>query len=90
MWPRGVSKEAAQVDLWIKDVAPSAELRRWFNHEPEKWEEFQRRYRAELQENDAALEPIRERVSTGPVTFVYASREMQFNNAVALKAYLEE
>ena len=90
LWPRGLTKEAARVDLWAKEVAPSAELRKWFAHEPEKWSEFRRRYRAELRANEAALEPVRARIAEGPVTFVFASREERFNNAVALAEFLEE
>ena len=89
LWPRGLSKGNAKIDLWAKDAAPSPELRRWFNHEPDKWREFKRRYFGELQARAEALEPIRARVRAGRVTFVFASREMRFNNAVALKDYLE-
>lgn len=89
LWPRGLSKEDAKIDLWPKDVAPSAELRRWFNHEPDKWAEFKRRYFEELRTRDEAVQPILERVRAGRVTFVFASRESRFNNAVALKKYVE-
>lgn len=89
LWPRGVSKADAKVDLWQKEAAPSSELRRWFDHDAEKWPEFKRRYWAELAGNEAALAPIRENIAAGPVTFVFASRETEFNNAVALKEYLE-
>ena len=89
LWPRGVSKTDARIDLWAKDAAPSTELRRWFAHDPDKWKEFKRRYRAELRAHKAALEPIREQIAQGPVTFVFSSRELDFNNAVALKEYLE-
>lgn len=89
LWPRGVSKEAAQIDLWAKEAAPSTELRKWFGHDPEKWAEFRRRYRAELRANEAALEPIRERLRARRVTFVFGSKEERFNNAVALAEYLE-
>jgi len=89
LWPRGLSKDAARVDLWCKEVAPSPELRRWFDHDPDKWTQFRRRYHRELRGQDPALEPIRERLAAGPVTFVFASREERFNNAVALKEYLE-
>ncbi len=88
LWPRGLSKAAAALDLWVKDAAPSFELRRWFNHEPERWPEFKRRYFEELGERPESLKPILERVAVGPVTFVFASRETRFNNAVALKEYL--
>ena len=89
LWPRGVSKLAAQIDLWAKEAAPSTELRRWFNHEPDKWAEFKRRYFEELRSRQEALRPIVERARAGQVTFVFASRETRFNNAVALKEYLE-
>ena len=89
LWPRGLSKRKAKIDLWAKDAAPSTELRRWFNHEPDKWREFKRRYVGELRARSEALELIRERIRVGRVTFVFASREMRFNNAVALKDYLE-
>lgn len=89
LWPRGLSKVDAAVDLWVKEVAPSAELRRWFDHDSDKWKEFRRRYFAELDARPEALEPIRERVAAGAVSFVFASREVRFNNAVALREYLE-
>ena len=89
LWPRGISKQDAKIDLWPKEAAPSTELRRWFNHDPEKWAEFKRRYFLELQARPEALTPIRERLKAGQVTFVFASREQRFNNAVALKEYLE-
>lgn len=89
LWPRGLTKEDARIDLWAKEAAPSTALRSWFNHEPDKWREFKRRYFKELQARAEALEPIFERLHEGPVTFVFASRESRFNNAVALKEYLE-
>ena len=88
LWPRGVSKQDAKIDLWPKEAAPSTELRRWFNHEPDKWTEFKRRYFKELRAR-RPLGPILERVRSGRVTFVFASREPRFNNAVALKEYVE-
>jgi len=90
LWPRGLSKEDAAVDLWPKELAPSTELRRWFDHDPDKWAEFERRYFAELGEQPEALEPVLEQARAGPVTFVFASRETRYNNAVALKEYVEE
>ncbi len=89
LWPRGLSKQNAKIGLWPKDVAPSTELRRWFNHEPAKWPEFERRYFEELQTRQSELELIIERARAGRVTFVFASRESRFNNAVALREYLE-
>ncbi len=89
LWPRGLSKQDAKIDLWPKEAAPSTELRSWFNHEPDKWAEFKRRYFKELRARRESLEPILERVRAGRVTFVFASRESRFNNAVALKEYAE-
>ncbi len=89
LWPRGLSKQDAKIDLWPKEAAPSTELRRWFNHEPDKWTEFKRRYFKELGARRESLEPLLERVRAGRVTFVFASRESRFNNAVALKDYVE-
>ncbi len=89
LWPRGISKQNARIDLWCKEAAPSTPLRRWFGHDPAKWKEFKRRYFEELQTRPEALTPIRERLEIGWVTFVFASREQRFNNAVALKEYLE-
>ena len=89
LWPRGLAKRDAKIDFWPKDAAPSTELRRWFNHEPDKWAEFKRKYFKELDARRESLEPIVERVETGRVTFVFASRELRFNNAAALKEYIE-
>jgi uncharacterized protein YeaO (DUF488 family) len=84
-----LSKQRAKIDLWAKDAAPSPALRRWFNHEPAKWTAFKRRYGRELRAHPDALETILERVRAGQVTFVFASRELRFNNAVVLKAFVE-
>ncbi len=89
LWPRGLSKPAASIDLWCKEVAPSNELRRWFNHDPDKWVEFRRRYFEELRGRKQSLQPILDRVRAGRVTFIFAARETRLNNAVALKEYLE-
>jgi uncharacterized protein YeaO (DUF488 family) len=90
MWPRGVSKERARIDDWARDLAPSDELRRWFGHDPARWEEFQRRYRAELAHKNDELARLGGRVARGRVTLVYAARDQQHNNAVALQQVLEE
>lgn len=89
LWPRGLSKENAKVELWVKDAAPSTELRKWFDHDPSKWEEFKRRYFAELNQNPEALLPIEKIISEGTATFVFASKEERYNNSAALKEYLE-
>jgi uncharacterized protein YeaO (DUF488 family) len=89
LWPRGIKKDALQLDAWLKDVAPSTKLRRWFGHDPSEWSEFQRRYLAELDRNAEALEPILRAVHRGPVTLVYSSHDQEHNNAVVLKACVE-
>ena len=89
LWPRGLSKEKAKVDAWLRDVAPSTELRRWFNHDPDRWKSFVDKYFEELSSRDEAVATLREHIAAGPVTFVFAAREERFNNAVALKEYME-
>ncbi len=89
LWPRGVSKQDAGVDFWAKEVAPSDQLRRWFSHEPAKWSQFKERYFAELEQRPEAIELLRQRMGDRPVTFVFASRQLRLNNAVALKEFLE-
>ncbi|HNO76275.1 DUF488 domain-containing protein [Nitrosomonas mobilis] len=89
LWARGLSKEKAKVDIWIKEIAPSTELRRWYGHDPKKWDEFKSRYAAELKNNPDQVETILEELHAGTVTFLYSSKEEQLNNAVALKEYIE-
>jgi len=89
LWPRGVSKERARIDEWMKDIAPSTELRQWFGHDPAKWEEFRRRYWAELEANPKAVEALRQKIAQGDVTFVYAARDEEHNGALALKEFVE-
>jgi uncharacterized protein YeaO (DUF488 family) len=88
LWPRGVRKEAAAVELWLKEAAPSKTLRQWFNHEPEKWEAFKARYFAELDANPQGLVPLLAALQRGKVTLVYASRDEEHNQAVALREYI--
>ncbi len=90
LWPRGVKKKALHLEAWLKDVAPSTELRQWFAHDPKKWAEFQRRYFAELDANPEAVEPIRKAMREGTVTLLFSSRDAEHNNAVALKSYLSK
>lgn len=90
LWPRGVSKDKAAVDLWLKDLAPSTDLRKWFGHDPEKWDEFRRRYWAELEQKGDLLLLLKHRITEGAVTFVYAAHDEQRNSAVALKEFLEK
>ncbi|MBW7885413.1 MAG: DUF488 family protein [Caldilineaceae bacterium] len=89
-WPRGVRKEDARIDHWLQDVAPSDHLRRWFNHEAEKWDGFRRRYAEELDERTEFVMQLIQLAESGKVTLVYGARDREHNNAVALKAYLEE
>lgn len=90
LWPRGITKEKAAIDLWLKEIAPSSELRKWFSHDPQKWQEFIRRYRAELDQNHEAVSQLRQiLVKEDSVTFVYAARDTQHNSAMLLKNYLE-
>ena len=90
LWPRGLTKARAAIDHWVKEVSPSPELRRWYGHEPERWPEFQERYRAELDANPEAVAALRTLCAEGPVTFVYAARDEARNSAVLLKAYLTD
>lgn len=89
LWPRGVSKTAAQIDLWLKEIAPSNALRKWFGHDPAKWAEFRKRYSRELEKNSAAVAQLKQFVNKGKVTLVYGARDEEHNNAVALKEHLE-
>lgn len=88
MWPRGVTKDALRLDGWLRDVAPSTELRRWFGHDLERWEEFQQRYRAELDANPEGWQPLIEAVRRGPVTLLFGARDREHNQAVVLRDYL--
>lgn len=88
VWPRGISKKALQADLWLRDAAPSTELRKWFGHDPDKWDEFRRRYFAELRANAEAVAAIQERLEQGTVTLLYSAKDTRHNQAVALQEYL--
>ena len=88
LWPRGVSKERASVDLWLKEAAPSDALRRWFHHQPELWEEFRRRYLAELAAEPPGLEDLRRLAASGVLTLVYSARDPERNQAVVLAGWL--
>jgi uncharacterized protein YeaO (DUF488 family) len=89
LWPRGVSKERAGLDLWLKDVAPSPELRKWFNHDPARWKEFQKRYTAELKGKGGAVHVLREKAKGGNVTLVYAAHDEEHNGALVVKRFIE-
>ncbi|MCP9318877.1 DUF488 domain-containing protein [Acetobacter persici] len=90
LWPRGVSKERATLDLWLKDIAPSTALREWFGHDPARWEGFCQRYRAELDANPACVEQLETLARKGPMTLLFGARNTEQNEAVVLAAYLRE
>jgi uncharacterized protein YeaO (DUF488 family) len=89
LWPRGLTKERAAIDLWLKDVSPSSELRKWYGHDLAKWAEFQKRYQEELRENKAAVDELRKKCTSATVTFVYAAHDEEHNSALLLKNFLE-
>jgi uncharacterized protein YeaO (DUF488 family) len=91
LWPRGIKKETAKMDMWLKEIAPSNELRKWFSHDPEKWEEFKKKYAKELAAKQPLLKEIRQiEKEKGTVTLLYSARDVGHNNAVALRAVLEK
>ena len=89
LWPRGMSKDRAAVDLWLKEVAPSPELRKWFAHDPAKWEEFRRRYEKELEKKTNEIHLLPNKSREGTVTLVYAAHDQEHNSALILKQHLE-
>ena len=89
LWPRGLSKEKADVDLWLKDIAPSTELRKWFAHDPEKWKGFRGRYETELKNKDELVEMLKAKAGQGTITLLYAARDEKHNEALVLKKVLE-
>ena len=90
LWPRGIKKEQAGINLWLKDIAPSKELQTWFGHDPGKSPEFKRRYFKELQHNQEIVKQVTELAEHGKITLVFGAKDKEFNNAVALKDYLEK
>lgn len=90
VWPRGLRKADAAIEFWLKDAAPSSDLRRWFAHDPDKWPEFRRRYRAELAERADALAPLEQAARQSRVTLLFAARDRERNNAVVLRDWLLE
>ena len=90
LWPRGLTKAKAQADLWLKDIAPSTELRQWFQHDPSKWSEFRKRYRAELRRNPDPVAILKKQISRGKVTILYGAKDEEHNEALIIKEYLEE
>ena len=90
LWPRGLNKEDARIDRWVKEIAPTQELRKWYNHDPEKWPEFKRRYFDELDEHTEFINEFVKTIKERNVTFLFSSKELKLNNAVALKEYIEK
>lgn len=88
LWPRGLTKARAAVDLWLKDIAPSTELRKWFGHEPKKWNEFKRRYRRQLRANSDQVGLLREQIRKGKTTLVYSAKDTEHNAALVLKTFV--
>ena len=89
LWPRGLAKTKAGIDLWLRELSPSTELRKWYGHDPARWEEFKARYFGELDRHGRAIAELVDPARTGTVTLLYGSRERRLNNAVALKEYIE-
>ncbi|MBT0651619.1 DUF488 domain-containing protein [Geomobilimonas luticola] len=89
LWPRGIAKDAVRLDDWLKEIAPSDELRKWFGHDPAKWEEFRERYRAELQSHAETLATLRVTAKKGTVTLLYGAKDEEHNNAMVLKELLD-
>ena len=90
LWPRGLTKEKASVDLWLKEIAPSTELRKWFAHDPDKWKSFRGRYETEIKHNDVLVKVLKDKVQRGTVTLVYGARDQKHNEALVLKQFLEK
>jgi uncharacterized protein YeaO (DUF488 family) len=90
LWPRGLRKEEVKIDLWLKDIAPSTSLRKWFSHDEKKWNEFKFRYFKELEENNESINKVLDKAAEGSITLLCSAKNEKFNNAVALKEYLEQ
>ena len=89
LWPRGLTKEKAQIDLWLKEIGPTTELRKWFGHDPGKWERFRGRYETEIKHNGELLEILKRKANEGTLTLIYAARDAKHNEALVLKRFLE-
>ena len=90
LWPRGLTKEKASVDLWLKEIAPSTELRKWFDHDPEKWKNFRGRYETEIRHNDDLIKVLKQKARKGTITLIYGARDEKHNEALVLKQFLEK
>ena len=89
LWPRGLTKEKASVDLWLKEIAPSTELRKWFAHDPDKWKSFRGRYETELSHNQDLIKVLKQKAREGTITLIYGARDEKHNEALVLKHFLE-
>ena len=90
LWPRGLTKEKASVDLWLKEIAPSTELRKWFGHSPDKWKRFRGRYYTEIRHKEDLIKVLKDKAKGGTVTLVYGARDEEHNEALVLKQFLEK
>ena len=90
LWPRGLTKEKAAVDLWLKEIAPTTELRKWFNHDPEKWPDFQKKYLKEIKENKEAVATLKEKMKEGKVTIIYGAKDEEHNEARVLMEFVNK
>ncbi|MGN6297803.1 MAG: DUF488 domain-containing protein [Ginsengibacter sp.] len=88
LWPRGFTKEKAALDLWLKEIAPSNELRKWFGHDPDKWKDFQKKYRQELKQNKEAIDILKDYIQKGKVTLLYAAKDEEHNEAQVIKDFI--
>ncbi|NLS21395.1 DUF488 domain-containing protein [Rhizobium sp. P40RR-XXII] len=88
LWPRGLSKDDAHIDVWLKDVAPSTDLRRWFGHDPKKWDEFRRRYGDELKTNAKVVDELREQIGQSTATLLYGAKDSEHNHAIVLRDFI--
>lgn len=88
LWPRGMTKEKAALDLWLKEIAPTTELRKWFNHDPEKWKEFIKKYLKELKENEEPVSILKDYLEKGPVTLIHAAKDEAHNEALVIKDFV--
>jgi uncharacterized protein YeaO (DUF488 family) len=89
LWPRGLTKEKASVDLWLKEIAPSTELRKWFDHDREKWQRFRGRYETEIRQKEDLIKVLKQKARKGTITLVYGARDQKHNEALVLKQFLE-
>lgn len=90
LWPRGLTKKKASVDLWLKDIAPSTELRKWFGHDPDKWKRFRARYQTEIRNNHDLIKALKQKATEGTITLIYGARDQKHNEALVLKQFLEK